>query len=197
MEINPLIWTGDGRRDRPRRQGHDRRKLAVPAPRPARTAESVDDPDPQERMAQERGVTYVKLDGDVGILGNGAGLVMSTLDVGRPGGRPAGELPRRRRRLEGRRRRDRPRGAAVRRQGQVAAREHLRRHHPLRRGGRGPSDRARPPRRDPADRGPPRWHQRGGGARDHRASARPSNVVVEATMLSAARRAVELAKEAA
>jgi succinyl-CoA synthetase beta subunit len=37
--------------------------------------------DPQEQMARERGVTYVKLDGDIGILGNGAGLVMSTLDV--------------------------------------------------------------------------------------------------------------------
>ncbi|MCA1689516.1 MAG: acetate--CoA ligase family protein, partial [Actinobacteria bacterium] len=32
--------------------------------------------DPQERMARERGLTYVKLDGDIGILGNGAGLVM-------------------------------------------------------------------------------------------------------------------------
>ncbi|HSC57926.1 MAG TPA: succinate--CoA ligase subunit beta, partial [Gemmatimonadales bacterium] len=49
--------------------------------------------DPQERMAQERGVTYVKLDGDVGILGNGAGLVMSTLDVvANAGGRPANFL---------------------------------------------------------------------------------------------------------
>jgi succinyl-CoA synthetase beta subunit len=49
--------------------------------------------DPQERMAQERGVTYVKLDGDVGILGNGAGLVMSTLDVvALAGGRPANFL---------------------------------------------------------------------------------------------------------
>ncbi|MCW2950791.1 MAG: succinyl-CoA synthetase, beta subunit [Thermoleophilia bacterium] len=37
--------------------------------------------DPQEQMAHEKGVTYVKLDGHVGILGNGAGLVMSTLDV--------------------------------------------------------------------------------------------------------------------
>ncbi|HEX9415403.1 MAG TPA: ADP-forming succinate--CoA ligase subunit beta [Gaiellaceae bacterium] len=36
---------------------------------------------PQERAAREKGVTYVKLDGEVGILGNGAGLVMSTLDV--------------------------------------------------------------------------------------------------------------------
>ena len=49
--------------------------------------------DPQELMAQERGVTYVKLDGDVGILGNGAGLVMSTLDVvALAGGRPANFL---------------------------------------------------------------------------------------------------------
>lgn len=37
--------------------------------------------DAQEQMARERGLTYVKLDGNVGILGNGAGLVMSTLDV--------------------------------------------------------------------------------------------------------------------
>jgi succinyl-CoA synthetase beta subunit len=45
---------------------------------------------PEERMARERGVTYVKLDGEVGILGNGAGLVMSTLDViALAGGRPA------------------------------------------------------------------------------------------------------------
>jgi len=44
----------------------------------------------QERMARERDVTYVKLDGEVGILGNGAGLVMSTLDVvGQAGGTPA------------------------------------------------------------------------------------------------------------
>ena len=44
----------------------------------------------EERAAREKGVTYVKLDGDVGILGNGAGLVMSTLDViALAGGRPA------------------------------------------------------------------------------------------------------------
>ena len=46
--------------------------------------------DPQEALAREKGVTYVKLDGEVGILGNGAGLVMSTLDViALAGGRPA------------------------------------------------------------------------------------------------------------
>ena len=49
--------------------------------------------DPQEQMAKERGLTYVKLDGDIGILGNGAGLVMSTLDVvAQYGGKPANFL---------------------------------------------------------------------------------------------------------
>ncbi|HEY1358441.1 MAG TPA: ADP-forming succinate--CoA ligase subunit beta [Thermoleophilaceae bacterium] len=49
--------------------------------------------DEQEQMAKERGLTYVKLDGSVGILGNGAGLVMSTLDVvAQAGGKPANFL---------------------------------------------------------------------------------------------------------
>jgi succinyl-CoA synthetase beta subunit len=51
------------------------------------------DEDPQEQMAKQKGLTYVKLDGDIGILGNGAGLVMSTLDVvAQAGGRPANFL---------------------------------------------------------------------------------------------------------
>jgi succinyl-CoA synthetase beta subunit len=49
--------------------------------------------DPQEQMAKEKGLTYVKLDGDIGILGNGAGLCMSTLDVvAQAGGAPANFL---------------------------------------------------------------------------------------------------------
>jgi succinyl-CoA synthetase beta subunit len=49
--------------------------------------------DPIERRAREQGVQYVKLDGDIGILGNGAGLVMSTLDVvAQAGGSPANFL---------------------------------------------------------------------------------------------------------
>jgi len=49
--------------------------------------------DPIERRAREQGVQYVALDGDIGILGNGAGLVMSTLDVvAQAGGRPANFL---------------------------------------------------------------------------------------------------------
>jgi succinyl-CoA synthetase beta subunit len=92
MEVNPLVWTEDGR------------VLALDAKvtvdnnalyRHSDIAElrEATTEDPQERMAQQRGVTYVKLDGDVGILGNGAGLVMSTLDVvAQAGGRPANFL---------------------------------------------------------------------------------------------------------
>jgi len=46
--------------------------------------------DPLEALAREKGVVYVKLDGEVGVLGNGAGLTMSTVDVVTfVGGRPA------------------------------------------------------------------------------------------------------------
>jgi succinyl-CoA synthetase beta subunit len=46
--------------------------------------------DPLEALAREKGVTYVKLDGEVGVLGNGAGLSMATVDVVTfVGGRPA------------------------------------------------------------------------------------------------------------
>jgi succinyl-CoA synthetase beta subunit len=49
--------------------------------------------DPQERMAEEKGLTYVKLGGNIGILGNGAGLCMATLDVvAQAGGKPANFL---------------------------------------------------------------------------------------------------------
>jgi succinyl-CoA synthetase beta subunit len=48
---------------------------------------------PQELTAQKSGLAYVKLDGDVGIIGNGAGLVMATLDaVQLYGGKPANFL---------------------------------------------------------------------------------------------------------
>ncbi len=92
MEVNPLIWTTDGRvialDAKVTIDGNALyRHPDILALQEAGTA------DPQERMAQEKGVTYVKLDGDVGILGNGAGLVMSTLDVvALAGGRPANFL---------------------------------------------------------------------------------------------------------
>jgi succinyl-CoA synthetase beta subunit len=57
----------------------------------AEIADTADDP--QEAMAKEKGLTYVKLDGNVGILANGAGLCMSTLDVvAQAGGTPANFL---------------------------------------------------------------------------------------------------------
>ena len=53
-------------------------------------AGDIEAADPHERLAREKGVTYVKLDGNVGILGNGAGLSMSTVDVVVvAGGKPA------------------------------------------------------------------------------------------------------------
>src|ERR687891_1427113 len=49
--------------------------------------------DPQEQAAKEKGLNYIKLDGHVGIIGNGAGLVMSTLDVvAQAGGKAANFL---------------------------------------------------------------------------------------------------------
>ena len=93
--------------------------------------------DPQELMAKERGLTYVKLDGDIGILANGAGLSMSTLDVvAEAGGAPANFLD-----AGGGSRADAITTAVeviLSDQGQGGAVQHLRRDHPLRRGGQGP-----------------------------------------------------------
>jgi succinyl-CoA synthetase beta subunit len=92
VEINPLIVTPDGRLHAlDAKVTVDDNALY----RHADVAEMRDTTaaDPQEQMARERGVTYVKLDGEVGILGNGAGLVMSTLDVvAQAGGRAANFL---------------------------------------------------------------------------------------------------------
>ena len=92
IEVNPLIVTGD------------REVVALDAKvtidnsalfRQEDMGEMAAAPpeDPQEAMAKERNLTYVKLDGDIGILGNGAGLCMSTLDVvANAGGDPANFL---------------------------------------------------------------------------------------------------------
>ena len=122
--------------------------------------------DPQELMAKERGLTYVKLDGDIGILGNGAGLVMSTLDVvAQAGGAPANFLD-----AGGGSRADaiteRGRGDPLRPQGQGRAVQHLRRHHPLRRGGARPDRGLQPDQSDgPVRRAPGRHQRRRGPAR--------------------------------
>jgi len=92
VEINPLIVTPDGivRALDAKYTVDDNALFRHPDIAAMRDAEAAD---PQEQMARERGVNYVKLDGDIGILGNGAGLVMSTLDVvALAGGRPANFL---------------------------------------------------------------------------------------------------------
>jgi succinyl-CoA synthetase beta subunit len=88
-EVNPLIVTpeGDVRALDSKFTVDDNSLFRHPDIAEMRDLESVP---AEERVAREKGVTYVKLDGDVGILGNGAGLVMSTLDViALVGGRPA------------------------------------------------------------------------------------------------------------
>jgi succinyl-CoA synthetase beta subunit len=91
-EINPLIVTPEGEvRALDSKFAVDDSALA----RHPDIAEFRDTSaaDPLEAFAREKGVTYVKLDGEVGILGNGAGLSMSTVDVVVvAGGRPANFL---------------------------------------------------------------------------------------------------------
>jgi succinyl-CoA synthetase beta subunit len=88
-EINPLIVTPEGevRALDSKFTVDDSALFRHPDIAEMRDVEAAD---PQERLAREKGVTYVKLDGNVGILGNGAGLSMSTVDVVVvAGGRPA------------------------------------------------------------------------------------------------------------
>lgn len=78
VEVNPLVRTSDGQiialdgkvtLDENAEFRHQREEM------------ERDELDPLEAKAQENDLNYVKLDGEVGIIGNGAGLVMSTLDV--------------------------------------------------------------------------------------------------------------------
>jgi succinyl-CoA synthetase beta subunit len=80
VEVNPLVKTGDGKivaldgkvsldeNAAFRQPGHEALEDKAAA-------------NPLEAAAKAKGLNYVKLDGEVGIIGNGAGLVMSTLDV--------------------------------------------------------------------------------------------------------------------
>ena len=149
--------------------------------------------DPQEAMAKEKGLTYVKLGGNIGILGNGAGLCMSTLDVVAQAGRQARELPRRRRRLEGGRDRRRARGDHLRSQRQRDPVQHLRRDHPLRRDRQGDHRGLAADGDRDAGRRPPRRHQLGARVSRILAEAELGNLHVEKTMLGAAKAVVELA----
>ena len=80
VELKPLILTGDGRVVAldGKVTLDDNARFRHPEWSAYDDATAAD---PLERQARERHLNYVKLDGQVGIIGNGAGLVMSTLDV--------------------------------------------------------------------------------------------------------------------
>ena len=91
-EINPLALTSDGKV-----LAADAKILiddnALYRQKEIASWSEPEDANPIEFEAKQAGLTYVKLDGDVGIIGNGAGLVMTTLDmVARSGGKPANFL---------------------------------------------------------------------------------------------------------
>jgi succinyl-CoA synthetase beta subunit len=91
-EINPLALTEDGQV-----LAADAKILiddnALPRQKEYASWAEPEEANPLEYEARAAGLTYVKLDGDVGIIGNGAGLVMTTLDmVARAGGKPANFL---------------------------------------------------------------------------------------------------------
>ncbi|MFN2525153.1 MAG: ADP-forming succinate--CoA ligase subunit beta [Actinomycetota bacterium] len=92
IEVNPLVLTGEGRV-----MALDA-KVSVDDSAAFRhpnfdELKSVHEIPEQERLAKEKGLNFIKLDGDIGIIGNGAGLVMSTLDVVKAaGGDPANFL---------------------------------------------------------------------------------------------------------
>jgi succinyl-CoA synthetase beta subunit len=80
VEVNPLVRLGDGHLEA--LDG----KVTLDENAEFRhedhaAFEIKEEADPLEAQAKEKGLNYVKLDGEVGIIGNGAGLVMSTLDV--------------------------------------------------------------------------------------------------------------------
>ncbi len=81
VEVNPLVQ--DRRTARSSRSTARSRSTRTPTSG-TRSTQALEDhaaTDPLEAAAKEKDLNYVKLDGEVGIIGNGAGLVMSTLDV--------------------------------------------------------------------------------------------------------------------
>jgi succinyl-CoA synthetase beta subunit len=92
VEVNPLVLTADGQVKAldGKVTIDDSALFRHPDLEELRDTFAVD---PQEQAAKERGLNYIKLDGQVGIIGNGAGLVMSTLDVvAQAGGKAANFL---------------------------------------------------------------------------------------------------------
>jgi succinyl-CoA synthetase beta subunit len=91
-EINPLVLQGDGTLIAADAKINIDDNALFRHKELAQFQEAQEE-DPIEAEAHKRGLTYVRLEGDIGIIGNGAGLVMTTLDVvQREGGRPANFL---------------------------------------------------------------------------------------------------------
>jgi succinyl-CoA synthetase beta subunit len=88
-EVNPLVLTPDGRVLALDGKVTLDDNAAFRQPDQAKFAD-IESTDPLEVRAKEKHLNYVKLDGEVGIIGNGAGLVMSTLDVVAYAGEPFG-----------------------------------------------------------------------------------------------------------
>jgi succinyl-CoA synthetase beta subunit len=96
-EINPLVLTpdgelvaGDGKLEIDENAEFRHRDVAEELQREESLDTRQSGDDPFEIEARRRGLTYVHLDGDIGVIGNGAGLVMNTLDlVKQQGGEPA------------------------------------------------------------------------------------------------------------
>ncbi|MEV0802107.1 ADP-forming succinate--CoA ligase subunit beta [Kribbella sp. NPDC050281] len=80
VEVNPLVKLADGALEALDGKVTLDENAAYRHPDHA-SFEDKASADPLEAAAQAKGLNYVKLDGSVGIIGNGAGLVMSTLDV--------------------------------------------------------------------------------------------------------------------
>jgi succinyl-CoA synthetase beta subunit len=92
VEVNPLVLTADGQVKAldGKVTIDDSALFRHPDLEELRDTFAVD---PQEQAAKERDLNYIKLDGQIGIIGNGAGLVMSTLDVvAQAGGKAANFL---------------------------------------------------------------------------------------------------------
>jgi succinyl-CoA synthetase beta subunit len=92
FEVNPLISTPDGRVIALDSKVSLDNNAVFRHPEYAEL-DTAGEGDSLEAKAKAQGLQYVKLDGDIGVMGNGAGLVMSTLDVvHQAGGRPANFL---------------------------------------------------------------------------------------------------------
>jgi succinyl-CoA synthetase beta subunit len=88
-EVNPLVVTGDGKVIAADGK-FDVDDNALFRQKELLKYREVSEADPIEAEAARLGVAYVRLDGDIGVIGNGAGLVMTTLDIlTRNGGKPA------------------------------------------------------------------------------------------------------------